>query len=70
MGFVGAMKNSAKVAGPILAGLSIYRFGLEITLTSMSILLIAVGLGIYLIWRSGFRRTDTLAVAAGDAAVK
>ena len=70
MGLVGAMKNSAKVAGPILAGLLIHRFGLEFTLASMGIMLIGVALGIYLIWKSGFRRADSLAVAAGDAAMK
>ena len=70
MGLVGAMKNSAKVAGPILAGLLIHRFGLEITLASMGVMLIAVALGIYLIWRSGFRRADSLAVATGEAAMK
>ncbi len=70
MGLVGAMKNSAKVAGPILAGLLIHRFGLEITLASMGVMLIGVALGIYLIWRSGFRRADSLAVAAGEAAMK
>ena len=70
MGLVGAMKNSAKVAGPILAGLLIHRFGLEFTLTSMGVMLVGVALGIYLIWKSGFRRTDSLAIAAGDAAMK
>lgn len=70
MGLVGAMKNSAKVAGPILAGLFIHRFGLEITLTSMGVMLVGVALGIFLIWRSGFRRADSLAVASGDVAVK
>ena len=70
MGLVGAMKNSAKVAGPILAGLLIHRFGLEFTLTSMGVMLVGVALGIYLIWKSGFRRTDSLAVATGDAVLK
>ena len=70
MGFVGAMKNSAKVAGPILAGVLILRFGLEITLASMGVMLIGVALGIYIIWRSGFRRADSLAVAAGEATMK
>ena len=70
MGIVGAMKNSAKVAGPILAGFLIHRFGLEITLASMGVTLIVVALGIYVIWRSGFRRADSLAVVAGDAAIK
>ena len=70
MGFVGAMKNSAKVAGPILGGLLIHRFGLEVTLASMGVMLIGVGLGIYLIWRSGLRHGDSLAVAAGDASIK
>ena len=70
MGLVGAMKNSAKVAGPILAGLLIHRFGLEFTLASMGIMLIGVALGIYLIWKSGFRRADSLAVAAGDVVLK
>ena len=53
MGFVGAMKNSAKVAGPILGGVLIHRFGLEVTLASMGVMLIGVALGIYLVWRSG-----------------
>ena len=70
MGLVGAMKNSAKVAGPILAGLLIHRFGLEFTLASMGVMLIGVALGIYLIWKSGFRRANSLAVAAGDAATQ
>ena len=70
MGIVGAMKNSAKVAGPILAGFLIHRFGLEITLASMGVTLIVVALGIYVIWRSAFRRADSLAVVAGDAAIK
>ena len=70
MGLVGAMKNSAKVAGPILAGLLIHRFGLEITLASMGVMLMGVALGIYLIWRSAFRRAESLAVAPGDAAMK
>ena len=70
MGLVGAMKNSAKVAGPILAGLLIHRFGLEFTLTSMGVMLVGVALGIYLIWKSGFRRADSLAVATGDAVLK
>ena len=70
MGFVGAMKNSAKVAGPILGGLLIHRFGLEVTLASMGVMLIGVGLGIYLIWRSGLRRGDSLAVAAGESSIK
>ena len=70
MGLVGAMKNSAKVAGPILGGLLIHYFGLEVTLASMGLMLVGVALGIYLIWRSGFRRADSLVVATGDAAMK
>ena len=70
MGLVGAMKNSAKVAGPILAGLLIHLFGLEFTLATMGIMLIGVALAIFLIWKSGSRRADSLAIAAGDGAMK
>ncbi len=70
MGLVGAMKNSAKVAGPILAGFLIHSFGLEVTLISMGVMLIGVAAGIYLIRRSGYRQGDPLAVAASDAASK
>ena len=70
MGIVGALKNSAKVAGPILAGLLIHRFGLEVTLAAMGVMLIGVAFGIYIIWKAGFRRADSLAVATGDAAMK
>lgn len=51
MGFVGASKNAAKVAGPILAGILIKWFGLEITLASMAVPLVAAALGILIVWR-------------------
>ena len=70
MGLVGAMKNSAKVAGPIFAGLLIHRFGLEVTLASMGVMLIVVAVGIYAVWRSTFRRSDSLAMVAGKTATK
>ena len=66
MGLVGAIKNSAKVAGPILAGLLIHRFGLEFTLAAMGILLITVALAIYAVWKSTLRRTYSPAIAAAD----
>lgn len=70
MGLVGTMKNSAKVAGPVLAGALILRFGLEITLALMGVVLFTAALAVCLIWRSGLRRADSLAVATGGDAAK
>ena len=69
MGFVGASKNAAKVAGPVLAGIFVKWFGLEITLASMAVPLAAAALGILLVvWRSRNRPAHPFHPSAPDAA--
>lgn len=70
MGLVGTLKNAAKVAGPIVGGVLIHWFGLEITLALMGVALIVGALGIYLIRRSGLRRTSPSLAVTGEMALK
>ena len=56
MGLVGALKNAAKVAGPITGGVLIYWFGLEVTLSVMGAILLAASIGILVVRWSWLRR--------------